>query len=186
MAIGEVPEFAVELVDRLHESGWVTEAKGPERDWPHARVTATHECGASLHVLADRDYNKKGRSKYVRRRYSIGLPWGPKRSRWYEVSLETLLAFAADPGVTAPEGALPTAAPDGEGCQCGKIKMTESEADARLLGAKMRYARGNERRREERKYPCDDDPRVFHLTSKKYLAPSAPRTRENQQESRRT
>lgn len=165
MAIGEVPEFAQELADQLQQLGWVTQAKGPERGWSHARVTATHECGARLHVIADREYNKQGRSTYVRRRYFVGLPHASKH-RWYEVSCESLLSFAEQPGRSAPGGAVPSAAPEGPGCQCTKEKMSEAEARNRLLRAKIRYANGNDRRRERRAYPCDDDPKVWHLTKK--------------------
>lgn len=166
MAIGEVPEFARKLSHQLQRLDWAVEAKGPEREWPHARVVATHKQGFKLYVLADRKYSKQGRSVWRRRKYFIGLPQQSGRHRWHSLSLESLLIFASRPELPPPQDATPSAAPEGQGCKCNRDRLSKEEAQERLLQAKIRRADGNERRRERRAYPCNDDPQVFHLTSR--------------------
>lgn len=53
------------------------------------------------------------------------------------------------------------------GCACNKRCFTEQEAKTAVLEAKIRRGlRGKAHRREERAYPCPDEPAVWHVTSR--------------------
>lgn len=54
-------------------------------------------------------------------------------------------------------------------CSCTKRQFSRAKADRVLVEAKVkRSLRGDRRRRECRSYRCEDDPSVWHLTSREF------------------
>lgn len=137
------------------------------------RLIAQHACGAEVLVIA-RPTARAGRPTKWRAcnnryflRASTESPW--LKADGMQTLTDYLESLQIDPARIKPFAQDPVATPNARNsavCSCEKRRFTHTKAESVLLGAKLKRAEGDARRRECRAYRCDDDARVWHLTSR--------------------
>lgn len=152
----------------LTEHGWtITYTESQYR----ARLDAVHPSGATVMVTAGCAGRNDGSGRA--RRYVLNAP-GLGRQCWFAVNDPQFAQFAAAPAIRYGRK-VPSK------CRCrthaGRSKLrwlTEARAKDALLEARIgRTLHHDQRRAEQRAYPCPDDDRVWHLSSIPSWKPAA-------------
>ncbi|WP_144316938.1 hypothetical protein [Streptomyces sp. sk226] len=160
----------------LEHDGWTV---GMQPDRPtdvRKRLVAHHDSGTSLLVISRPSQYAGGtqakwrarNNRYFVRRGADG-PWW--RVDGFQATATFMGTRKTDPDhMQEHEDTDPLDTPNGRTrrvCSCAKRQFSRTKADRVLVEAKVkRSLRGDERRRECRSYRCEDDPRVWHLTSR--------------------
>lgn len=172
--LDELPGALRPCANMLLDHDW-TLAIEPDRPADvRKRLLAQRACGAEALVIARptarSGYNnvkwKACNNRYFLRAAGDETWLKADGMQSFTVGVETL---RIDPARVKPFGQDPLATPNARTrvvCSCEKRRFTHTKAERVLLGAKLKRAEGDTQRRECRAYRCDDDLRVWHLTSR--------------------